>query len=205
MQTVHRRAVLSGSESCDLPFMRGENPGGQAGEKADSLGSFGNLRGRRGAGRLHPLRDSPGDGFSNRHCGAGRRMDGRQGDSRRRLRNRRPAAADPGSRADILCDQHQLHPGAGFHWNEKRVHTSGRAGQESVCAAGCGAGGESYEGASPGKAAAGLLVLATISPFLELASSPVGGLISLFIIFIGLQRAWAMTAGHEILVTGPYS
>lgn len=58
---------------------------------------------------------------------------------------------------------------------------------------------------SPGKAAAGLLVLATISPFLELASSPVGGLISLFIIFIGLQRAWAMTAGHEILVTGPYS
>jgi DNA-directed RNA polymerase subunit RPC12/RpoP len=58
---------------------------------------------------------------------------------------------------------------------------------------------------SPGKAVAGLLVLATISPFLELASSPVGGLISLFIIFIGLQRAWALTAGHEILVTGPYS
>lgn len=58
---------------------------------------------------------------------------------------------------------------------------------------------------SPGKAVAGLLVLAVISPFLELASSPVGGLISLFIIFIGLQRAWALTAGHEILVTGPYS
>jgi len=58
---------------------------------------------------------------------------------------------------------------------------------------------------SPGKAIVGLLVLATISPFLELASSPVGGLISLFIIFIGLQRAWALTGGHEILVTGPYS
>jgi DNA-directed RNA polymerase subunit RPC12/RpoP len=58
---------------------------------------------------------------------------------------------------------------------------------------------------SPGKAVVGLLVLAVISPFLELGRSPVGGLISLFIIFIGLQRAWALTAGHEILVTGPYS
>jgi hypothetical protein len=50
-----------------------------------------------------------------------------------------------------------------------------------------------------------LVVFAIISPFLELRSSPVGGLISLFILFIGLQRAWALTAGHEILVTGPYS
>lgn len=56
-----------------------------------------------------------------------------------------------------------------------------------------------------GKAIAGLLMLAAISPFLELGSSPVGGLISLFILFIGLQRAWALTAGHEILVTGPYT
>jgi hypothetical protein len=58
---------------------------------------------------------------------------------------------------------------------------------------------------SPVKALAGLVVLVIISPFLELRSSPVGGLISLFILFIGLQRAWAMTARHEILVTGPYS
>ncbi len=58
---------------------------------------------------------------------------------------------------------------------------------------------------SPGKAVAGVLVMAAISPFLELGSSPAGGLISLFILFIGLQRAWALTAGHEILVTGPYS
>lgn len=57
---------------------------------------------------------------------------------------------------------------------------------------------------SPGKAVAGVLVLAAISPFLELGSSPAGGLISLFILFIGLQRAWALTAGHEILITGPY-
>ncbi len=58
---------------------------------------------------------------------------------------------------------------------------------------------------SIGTAAAGLLVLAAVSPFFELASSPVGGLISLFILFIGLQRAWALTARHEILVTGPFS
>ena len=58
---------------------------------------------------------------------------------------------------------------------------------------------------SVGKTVAGLLMLAAISPFLELGSSPVGGLISLFILFIGLQRAWALTAGHEILVTGPYT
>ena len=58
---------------------------------------------------------------------------------------------------------------------------------------------------SPAKAIGGLLVLATISPFLELFSSPVGGLISLFILFIGLQRAWALTARHDILVTGPYA
>jgi hypothetical protein len=56
-----------------------------------------------------------------------------------------------------------------------------------------------------GKAVAGILVLSAISPFLELASSPVGGLISLFILFIGLQRAWAMTARHDIPVTGPYA
>jgi hypothetical protein len=58
---------------------------------------------------------------------------------------------------------------------------------------------------SPGEAMAELLVLATISPFLELGSSPVSGLISLFILFVGLQRAWAMTSRHEILVTGPYT
>lgn len=58
---------------------------------------------------------------------------------------------------------------------------------------------------APERMITGLLVLAAISPFLELGSSPVSGLISLFILFIGLQRAWAMTARHEILVTGPYT
>ncbi len=55
-----------------------------------------------------------------------------------------------------------------------------------------------------GDALAEILVLSAISPFLELGSSPASGLISLFILFVGLQRAWAMTARHEILVTGPY-
>ena len=58
---------------------------------------------------------------------------------------------------------------------------------------------------SPGKAIAGLLAFMVISPFLELKGSPIGGLISLFILFIGLQRAWALTARHEIIVTGPYT
>lgn len=61
------------------------------------------------------------------------------------------------------------------------------------------------ESISPGKAIAGLAVFMVISPFLELKNSPVGGLISLFILFIGLQRAWALTARHEIMVAGPYS
>jgi hypothetical protein len=58
---------------------------------------------------------------------------------------------------------------------------------------------------SPGKMAAGIALLVVISPFLQLKSSPIGGLISLFILFIGLQRAWVLTARHEIIVTGPYS
>jgi len=58
---------------------------------------------------------------------------------------------------------------------------------------------------SPGKLAAGIALVALVSPFLQLKTSPAGGLISLFILFIGLQRAWVLTARHEIMVTGPYS
>jgi hypothetical protein len=56
-----------------------------------------------------------------------------------------------------------------------------------------------------GFSANSLILVPLIGPFLELKTSPAGGLISLFIIFIGLQRAWALTARHEIIVTGPYS
>jgi len=56
------------------------------------------------------------------------------------------------------------------------------------------------------KVAAALLVLlliAAAAPFMALASG-VGALISLFIIFIGLQRAWKLTGRSDILLMGPY-
>ncbi len=49
-----------------------------------------------------------------------------------------------------------------------------------------------------------LLLLAAVAPFLSLGSSGVSGLISIFIIFIGLQRAWRLTGRSEILLMGPY-
>jgi len=57
--------------------------------------------------------------------------------------------------------------------------------------------------ASLGTAIAMLLLLAAAAPFLQLGSG-ISGLISLFIIFIGLQRAWTMTGRTELLVMGPY-
>ncbi len=56
---------------------------------------------------------------------------------------------------------------------------------------------------SLGAALVFLLVLAAVAPFLSLGSG-ISGLISLFIIFIGLQRAWMLTGRSEILVMGPY-
>ena len=54
-----------------------------------------------------------------------------------------------------------------------------------------------------GKLAFALLTLAAIAPFLSLTAS-LSGLISLFILFIGLQRAWRMTGRTEIVLTGPF-
>jgi hypothetical protein len=48
-----------------------------------------------------------------------------------------------------------------------------------------------------------LLLLAAVAPFLSLGSG-ISGLISLFIIFIGLKQAWRMTGRPEILIMGPY-
>jgi hypothetical protein len=48
-----------------------------------------------------------------------------------------------------------------------------------------------------------LLMVAAIAPFMSLTSG-FSGLISLFIIFIGLQRAWKLTERREILLMGPY-
>lgn len=49
-----------------------------------------------------------------------------------------------------------------------------------------------------------LLLVTAAAPFLSLGSSGLSGLIGLFIIFIGLQRAWRMTGRSEILIMGPY-
>jgi hypothetical protein len=56
---------------------------------------------------------------------------------------------------------------------------------------------------SLGAAALFLLVLTAVAPFLSLTSG-VSAWISLFIIFIGLQYAWKLTARREIVLTGPY-
>jgi hypothetical protein len=60
-------------------------------------------------------------------------------------------------------------------------------------------------GRSIGFSVESLILVPLVGPFLELRTSPAGGLISLFILFVGMQRAWVMTARHEIMVTGPYS
>ena len=49
------------------------------------------------------------------------------------------------------------------------------------------------------------LYIAAMAPFLRLQSSGISGLIGLFIIFIGLQRAWRMTGRSAIPIMGPYS
>lgn len=56
---------------------------------------------------------------------------------------------------------------------------------------------------SVGKALLILLLLAAAAPFLSLGSGA-GALISLFIIFIGLQQAWKLTGRTDILIMGPY-
>jgi hypothetical protein len=48
-----------------------------------------------------------------------------------------------------------------------------------------------------------LLVLTAVGPFVSLTSG-VSAWISLFILFIGLQYAWKLTARREIVLTGPY-
>ena len=57
---------------------------------------------------------------------------------------------------------------------------------------------------TPGGAVLFLLMIAAIAPFFSLTSG-ISGWISLFIIFIGLQRAWKLTERSEILLMGPYT
>jgi len=48
-----------------------------------------------------------------------------------------------------------------------------------------------------------LLLLAAAAPFLGLTSG-FSGIITLFLIYIGIRQAWRLTARSEILVMGPY-
>lgn len=57
---------------------------------------------------------------------------------------------------------------------------------------------------SLGRALTYVLALAMLAPCLQVVSSPVSGLISLFIIYIGLQRAWVLTRRPDIFMAGPY-
>ena len=49
-----------------------------------------------------------------------------------------------------------------------------------------------------------ILALALVAPFLSLTSG-FSGLLTIVIIFFGLQRAWHLTGRTEILIAGPYS
>ena len=49
-----------------------------------------------------------------------------------------------------------------------------------------------------------LLLLGLASPFLELAQSPVSGLIGLVILYVGINFAWRQTAANPLSVDGPY-
>jgi hypothetical protein len=62
---------------------------------------------------------------------------------------------------------------------------------------------ESRPRANLGGIALYLLMLTAIAPFLSLTSG-ISAWISLFILFIGLQRAWRLTGRTEIPLMGPY-
>jgi predicted histidine transporter YuiF (NhaC family) len=49
-----------------------------------------------------------------------------------------------------------------------------------------------------------LILLGLASPFLEFSGNPVGALIGLVILFVGMRFAWRMTAGRPLLVSGPF-
>jgi len=62
---------------------------------------------------------------------------------------------------------------------------------------------DSSKGILTAKTVLYLLAVGAVAPFLALTNG-VSGVISLFIIFIGLKQAWRLTGRSEILVVGPY-
>lgn len=55
-----------------------------------------------------------------------------------------------------------------------------------------------------GAAMAQLALLGLASPFLDLTRDPIGGLIGLVILFVGMRFAWRFTAGRPVQVFGPF-
>lgn len=62
------------------------------------------------------------------------------------------------------------------------------------------------DGQSPGVGAAiaQLALWGLASPFLELAGDPMGGLIGLVILFVGMRFAWRFTAARPLQIFGPF-
>jgi hypothetical protein len=83
--------------------------------------------------------------------------------------------------------------------------TNPTAGQQRAAAAKGGTAPPVAESKPPsiGAAIMLLLLIAAAAPFLALTQG-LSALLSLFIIFIGLQRAWKLTGRSDILVMGPY-
>jgi hypothetical protein len=86
--------------------------------------------------------------------------------------------------------------------NPRRVE-QGRQAQTNGAPASPNAPAKAGPRMSVAGAALFLLVLTAVAPFLSLTSG-VSAWISLFIIFIGLQYAWRLTARREIVLTGPF-
>ena len=59
-------------------------------------------------------------------------------------------------------------------------------------------------GGSPGLALLMALGLILVLPFVDAFSSMPGGLLTLLIVFFGLQQAWKQTAPDDALIAGPY-
>jgi len=49
-----------------------------------------------------------------------------------------------------------------------------------------------------------LLALVLVAPILGVFSNPIGGAITLFIIYIGLRQAWKLTGTTDLAISGPY-
>lgn len=80
-----------------------------------------------------------------------------------------------------------------YHYYKESSHKTEAAEQTNAPA----------EAAPLGGFVVSLIGLAVAAPFMSLGQG-MGGLLTLFIIFIGLQRAWQMTGRSSILVMGPY-